>query len=85
MKAILINKDNIVENIVVWDDSCVAPENLVAVVVDDDLHVSIGWIFSGNNVFVDPNPPTEVTLPPTPTLADLQSQLLAIQAQLQSL
>lgn len=84
MKAALI-ENNIVSNIIVWDETCTAPEGVTCVVLPDDAYVSIGWSFNGGESFTDPNPPVQSTAPNAPTLADLQAQLAALTASIQSL
>jgi hypothetical protein len=86
MKAILINSENIVENIIVWDESCTAPEGLTSIIVEDDFLISTGWIYNGNNTFTDPNPPNiDNSTPAVPTLQQLQTQLAILAAQIQAL
>jgi len=85
MKAAFINSSRTVENIVVWDDTCVAPENYSVIVLDDDVIVSIGWLHTGDNTFIDPIPlPVEPSITP-PTISELQAQLNALQLQIQAL
>jgi hypothetical protein len=43
MKAVLINSNNVVENIIVWDDSCQEIPGFKHVIVDDSVAVGIGW------------------------------------------
>ena len=87
MKAALIDATNTVQNIIVWDSSCVSPEGLTAIVLDDAAHVSIGFIHNADGTFTDPNPPAPpVEVPaPQPTLADLQAQLAALTAQINAM
>jgi hypothetical protein len=79
MKAALVNPQNIVENVIVWDETCVAPDGVQAIVLEDDAPVSIGWKYQ-NNTFADLTPPPPA--PPQPTLAELQAQLEALAAQI---
>jgi hypothetical protein len=65
MKAALVNAQNIVENVIVWDETCVAPDGVQAIVLEDLVPVSIGWKYQ-NNEFIDLTPP-----PPQPTKPDL--------------
>lgn len=67
MKAALVNEQGIVENVVVWDDTCTAPNGLSAVVVDDDAVVSVGWAYA-NGQFVTNEPAR-----PEPTYAQLRA------------
>lgn len=88
MKAALINSNGLVENIVMWDDQSIAPQGLDAIVLDDDVSVSIGFVHEGAEIFRDPvpMPPAEETLsPPQPKLTELQAKLLSLQNQIQSL
>lgn len=65
-KAALINSENIVVNLIVWDDTCAAPEGTTAIVLDTEVpKLSAGWTWDGKN-FIDPNPNTELEgeLPP---------------------
>jgi hypothetical protein len=43
MKAALIDNQNNVNNVIVWDDTCTAPKGTVVVVVADDVAVAPGW------------------------------------------
>jgi hypothetical protein len=43
MKAVLINKDNIVENIIMWDDTCTEVPGYKYIIVEDNAEVGIGW------------------------------------------
>jgi hypothetical protein len=79
MKAALVNAQNIVENVIVWDETCVAPDGVQAIVLEDGAPVSIGWKYQ-NNTFVDLTPPPPA--PPQKTLAELQAQLEALAAQI---
>lgn len=84
MKAALI-ENGIVSNIIVWDETCVAPEGVSCVILPDDFPISIGWVFNGGESFTDPNPPVQSEPPAAPTLAELQAQLAALTASIQSL
>jgi len=85
MKAALIDANNVVQNIIVWDNSSIAPSGLTAVVLDDSAFVSIGFKHNSDNTFTDPNPPAPPAPAPQPTLAELQSQLAALTAQINAL
>jgi len=88
MKAALIDANNVVQNIIVWDNSSIAPSGLTAVVLDDSAFVSIGFKHNSDNTFTDPNPPAPPAPPapaPQPTLAELQAQLAALTAQINAL
>jgi len=84
-KAALVNSDGIVENIIVWQEGDSIPTDHTIVVLDAEHHISIGWIHNNDGTFTDPNPPAEPTPAPQPTLAELQSQLAALTAQIQTL
>lgn len=45
MKAALINSNNYVVNVIVWDDTCTAPAGTTAIVVENDVLVSPGWSY----------------------------------------
>ena len=58
MKAALIGSDNVVVNVIVWDDNCVAPAGLTAIVLPNDYYVSIGFVYDPiTQTFSDPTPP----------------------------
>jgi hypothetical protein len=80
MKAALVI-DGIVQNIIVWDETCEAPEGFSVVVLEDDVSISVDWVQQGD-AFVNPNPPAPIEVIPLPTVADLRSQLDIITAQL---
>ena len=84
-KAALLDSTNTVINVLVWDDSCTAPDGLSVVVLSPDIVVSPGWISGQDGTFYDPNPPAAPPMTPEPTLADLQAQLATLQAQLEAL
>lgn len=85
-KYALINKEtNVVENTVVWTGGTewTLPDTHTAIKIDDQL-VSIGHIHNGDGTFTVP----ESVKPPetsTPTLEQLQSQLVIITTQMQAL
>ena len=67
MKRYAMIKDRIVENICLWDGNVRSDENPSAweppqdyeLVDVEDIFCSIGWLWDGN-VFVNPNPPSEI-------------------------
>lgn len=83
MKAALI-AGGVVQNVIVWDETCEAPEGYDVVVLEDHVSISIGWVQQGDS-FVNPNPPTPVESVPMPTVYDLRAQLDMITAQLAAL
>jgi hypothetical protein len=80
MKAAIIS-NQVVQNIIVWDDTCQAPDGFDVAVLEDHVQISIGWVRQGNS-FADPNPPTPAESVPIPTVYDLRAQLDMITAQL---
>lgn len=84
MKAALIANE-VVQNVIVWDETCQAPEGYEVIVLEDHVSISIGWVRQGNAI-VDPNPIPAVTGDfQQPTISDLRAQLDAITAQLAAL
>lgn len=84
MKAALIANE-VVQNVIVWDETCQAPEGYDVVVLEDHVSISIGWVRQGNAI-VDPNPtPAVIGDFQQPTISDLRAQLDAITAQLAAL
>lgn len=83
----LINNQNIVDNIVLWDgsDSWQPPENMLCINVEN-IECSIGWIYDGSEltapevIVVTPEPE-----PTPPTKEELLAQLTALSAQIQKL
>ena len=73
MKAALIDNQNNVSNVIVWDDTCTAPKGTVVVVVADDVAVAPGWTYA-NGIFTSPPEPP---LPPTPSYTAFWDALLA--------
>lgn len=87
-RAALVDANGIVENVIVWDETCVAPANLTAIVLGTTEFVSIGWKHNGDNTFTDPNPQILVVDTPViaqPSLAELQAQLAQLQQQITTL
>ena len=80
----LINNQNIVENVVVWDGASnwVPPENTTCVNIEN-LECGIGWTYNGST-FIKPEP---VVVAPVsePTREELLAQLQALTQQIQSL
>ena len=56
MKAAILDSKNIVQNIIMWDDTCSAPEGYRAVPLDDAVYVSIGFEYVNGEAFIDPTP-----------------------------
>lgn len=70
-KAVIINSENIVENLVVWDDMCTAPANMTVVVLEPDIPgISPGWIWHGGRDFESSTP--EIPTMPYPELTQEQ-------------
>jgi hypothetical protein len=57
MKAALIDNQNNVINVIVWDDTCIAPEGTTALVLEDNVRVQPEWIFDANNNRFIPSQP----------------------------
>lgn len=92
-KYALINNQNIVDNIVLWDgsDSWQPPQTMTCINVEN-IECSIGWVYDGSAftapevVVVIPEPTPEPTPEPIPpTKEELLAQLNALSAQIQSL
>lgn len=84
-RAALIDANGIVQNVIVWDETCVAPNGLTPIVIDNTVSVSIGFKHNSNNTFTNPNPPAPPAPAPQPTLAELQAQLAALTSQINAL
>lgn len=85
-KYALINNQNIVDNIIVWDggDSWQPPENMTCINVED-IECNIGWIYDGS-VFTAPEIVVVTPEPtPEPTREELLAQLNSLSAQIQAL
>jgi hypothetical protein len=76
MKAALIDNQNNVSNVIVWDDTCTAPKGTVVVVVADDVAVAPGWTYA-NGVFTPPPGPEPEPTEPTPSYTAFWDALLA--------
>lgn len=88
-KYALINNQNIVDNIVVWDggDSWQPPQTMTCINVEN-IECNLGWVYDGSAftapVVVEATP--EPTPEPTPpTREELLAQLNALSAQIQAL
>jgi len=56
MKAAILNDALVVINLIVWDETCVAPVGTTAVMLPNDYYVSIGFVYNPvTNTFTDPN------------------------------
>ena len=88
-KYALINNQNIVNNIVLWDgsDSWQPPENMRCINVEN-LKCGIDWIYDGS-VFTEPEVvaviPDPTPEPTPPTKEELLAQLQTLTQQIQSL
>ena len=61
MKAAIISSSNIVLNIIVTDEPYNPGDGEIAVLLADDVFVSIGWIYDpATGTFIDPNPPPTI-------------------------
>jgi hypothetical protein len=88
MQRYAIIKNGIVENVIEYENAPSQPipgfsSEYIAVADDTS---SIGWTYA-NGVFTNPNPnpPTPPAPTPQPTLAELQAQLAALTAQINTL
>lgn len=45
MKAALIDQDGKVVNVIVWDDTCTAPSDVLTFVIEDEVMAAPGWNF----------------------------------------
>lgn len=59
MKVALIDANNVVKNIVMWDQNSFSPSGLSAIEINNE-HVNIGAVFS-NNVFISQEPTVIIT------------------------
>ena len=71
MKAALIDNTGYVTNVIVWDNTCTAPNGVVAVVIDDDVAVAPGWPYV-DGVFIAPEPEPMPEPEPVPVLTTEQ-------------
>ena len=56
MKAVLVNSQNIVDNVIVWQEGDVWNDHETVVVVEDDFNVAPGYTFNGGTSFTAPDP-----------------------------
>lgn len=56
MKAVLVNSQNIVDNVIVWQEGDVWNDHETVVVVDDEVAVGPGYTFNGGTSFTAPDP-----------------------------
>lgn len=77
MKAAIINSENIVVNIIVWDDTCEAPEGTTAIILEKNISVSPGWVWIEGTTFENLNPPPEPEPEPEPEPLTTQQKLEA--------
>jgi hypothetical protein len=56
MKAVLVNSQNIVDNVIVWHEGDVWNDHETVVVVDDEVAVGPGYTFNGGTSFTAPDP-----------------------------
>jgi hypothetical protein len=71
MKAALIDNTGYVVNVIVWDDTCTAPDGVVAVVIENDFAVAPGWAYV-DGVFIAPEPEPTPEPEPVPVLTTEQ-------------
>lgn len=85
-RYVLVNtKTNVVENIIEWDGGLdwSPPNGFIAVNVDN-VNAHIGYTYV-NSAFEAPKLPAPAPAPAAPTVAELSSQLTALQAQIAAL
>ena len=88
----LINNQNIVDNIVIWDggDSWQPPENMICINVEN-IECNLGWVYDGSAftapevIEVTPEVIEVIPEPTPPTREELLAQLNALSAQIQAL
>jgi hypothetical protein len=82
-KYALINNQNIVDNIVLWDggDSWQPPQTMTCINVEN-IECDLGWVYDGS-AFTAPE--TVVTPTPEPAKEELIAQLNALSVQIQAL
>lgn len=56
MKAVLVNSQNIVDNVIVWQEGDVWNDHETIVVVSDEVAVGPGYTFNGGTSFTAPDP-----------------------------
>ena len=56
MKAVLVNSQNIVDNVIVWHEGDVWNGNETVVVIYDGVAVGPGYTFNGGTSFTAPDP-----------------------------
>lgn len=84
--AIINTTTNIVENVIFWDgvSDWTPPDDHIAVNAEDTI-VGPRWIHNSDGTFSAPAPVVDPELPTIPTAADLQAQLIVLQAQIAAL
>jgi hypothetical protein len=82
-KYALINNQNIVDNIVLWDggDSWQPPQTMTCINVEN-IECDLGWVYDGS-AFTAPE--AVVTPTPEPAKEELIAQLNALSVQIQAL
>ena len=66
MKAALVDNTNNIVNVIVWDDTCTAPDGTFAFVVENDVPVAPGWTFDNGTFVAPPEPEPEPEPEPDP-------------------
>ena len=56
--AVIRNEDNVVDNLILGDETTPAPLDHYLIEITEDLWANIGFIWDGTQ-FIDPNPPVE--------------------------
>ena len=70
MKAALVNSQNIVDNVIVWNEGDTWSGNEQVVVVDDSVVVGTGYTYNGGTSFTAPSP---APVPDSEKLAECKS------------
>ena len=84
--AVINTTTNIVENVILWDgvSDWIPPENHIAVNVEGVI-VGPKWTSNNDGSFTAPELVADTEFPAIPTAADLQAQLIVLQAQIAAL
>lgn len=63
MKAALVDSENRVVNVIMWDSTCQAPEGTTAIVLEDTFPVAPGWKWISEYTFEQVEEPVPVKVP----------------------
>jgi len=87
LRHALVNKEtNIVENLVLWDGETpwTPLDKHLVINIEDKPYVDMGHTYN-NGVFIAPPEPERIVVEATPTLAQLQAQLISLTQQMAAL